>query len=543
MSKRKTGVSRKLVKKYEFDDHIWYQNRSNPDYSDMLSLANVSVKIGTNYWMRKAAGKHWITLGGIVDAVKEAVNTWTGAQLPSGNTIDSEMIETYFTGERIITVQVGKGKTATVKEKVGSCPNMFQRLAVPMGPQFVTYDNQQYLNTWYNDMIEPNAEDLPIGKVVLLMCYGALCDGHINKGSLKLEADRVYNMVLNNDYDNLEFRFLINWLARLYQRPGCNLLTNIWLLGEVEGLGKGTIVTIMSWLLGREFVGKLNQTEIEAGWNDHIVGKQLIEVNEFEPSAKMGPRAWGTWIKGHSIEPAFKVRQRNTTSYYVPHIGNFIFTGNEVDQRIADSNDRRNQFIRTTKDMWWVNFAVNLQQKHVIPEPERTAAGFAYILDQVQVDDKFISRAFKNEIRSLIVGNADSFVDEWFENDASITTERFILSSEMYETFKNWHRTACPGHTIPTQVTWGRKMGQHARVMKKREAAGAYYWINEHQPVEAAVTSIEDISGEVNTITGDTEITVVYDYDDPEAPRANPQALTPLEKMRAELRKMHREDQ
>ena len=534
--KRQSGVSSKLIKKYQFDDHIWYQNKSDQDNQDCLDMANNAVKIGTQYWMKKAGSEHWITLSNCQDAIREAVNTWTGIKTKNGTVVDSDLIEQFFTGEKKVQIVVGK-KTMMVKEKTGSCPNIFQKLVVPYGPQFITYNHQHYLNTWYDDMIKSDEKNLSVGQLVLLLVYGSLCAGEVDKNNLQGEADRIFNMILTDEYDNLEFRFLINWLAALYQSPGVNLLTNIWLLGEVEGLGKGTINEIMSWVLGREFVGKLNQTEIEAGWNDHLVGKQLIEVNEFEPSNRMGPRAWGAWIKAHTIEPSLKIRQRNTTSFQVPNIGNYIFTGNVVDQHIADKNDRRNQFIQTSSDLWWVSFATNLQTSYFKPRPEIVASGFAYILSKVKVDYTFISRAFKNNIRSLIVDNNKSTVDEWFENDPTIDTEKWVMSNLMYDEFKKWYHSNFPSSHIPSVTSWGKMMNQNKRVDKKRTEKGNQYFVFKEAPKELIPPSIEEVSKLTNTVTGLEEVTVIPDYDTVEETNVDFSKLSKMDLLRINIMK------
>lgn len=536
MANRKSGVNSKLIKRYNFEDHVW-QNKNCPQATDLLVLANSAVKIKNEYWMRKGSQGQWNCLSNIIDAKKEAINTWMGRALPSGTVIDPELIDMFFDGFELQSIQVGK-KDISVKVHVGSCPNLHQKLIVPMGDQFVTYNNQQYLNTWYNDMIAPNQAELDTGKLVLLMCYGALCNGTVDKDNLDVEADRIYKMILRNDYDNKEFKFLMHWLAALVQAPGINLLTNVWLLGAVEGLGKGTIITIMGHILGREFVGKLNQTEVEAGWNDHLVGKQLIEINEFDTSGKMSPKAWGLWIKAHTIEPEFKVRQRNTTSYYVPHIGNFIFTGNEVDQRVADKNDRRNQFIQTSSDIWWTTFATKLQLSFLIPAPERVAGGFAYILDQVQVDHNLIKRAFVNDIRTTIVANNKNIVEEWLESDDSLIGRGFLTASKCFEEyFTDWYKKSGTGaRETVTKTVWGKLMGSHPRVNKKRTNKGF-----EYEVVETA--RVADLPPELDVVTEQTEkvktsevAAVELNLDTVEIPVVH-QALTPMQRLQSELRK------
>lgn len=536
MDKRKTGMSAKLIKKYEFEDHIWAQNKSDPANLNYLAMANSCVKVGSEYAMRKKSTGQWEAFKQLTDAKKEAVNTWLNARLPTGDQVSWEMINEFFDGIKREDVSVGK-KTVKVDVPVGSCPNIFERLVCPLGPSFITYNNHHYLNEWYDDMAVPQEQALPVGKMVLLLVYGSLCNGTVDKENISAEADRVYQMVVDNKYDNLEFRFLINWLAANYQEPGINLLTNVWLLGEQEGLGKGTIVEIMGYVLGKWFVGKLNQTEIEAGWNDHLVGKQIVEINEFDTAGKMTAKAWNAWIKGHTIEPHLKVRKRNTTSFQVPNIANYIFTGNVVNQEIADKNDRRNQFIQTTSDPFWITYATNLQLSYFKPNPEQVASGFAVILDKVQIDHSFISRSFKNDIRDNITSFNETIIEAWLDNDPTVSKNSWVNSAVLYEEFKTWWIRANPSDKIPSLTSWGKAMRADARVADKRSSTGVQYQISSQPLAVLLPPKIEEVSAMVNTITGNKEIVYIEDNDKQAAPPVDFSKLSKLEKIRLALLK------
>ena len=541
MKQKTSGVNPKLIKKYEFEDHQWGMNKNVPSNIDFLTLAENCVKIDGNYYMRKKGTLQWVKFKSDSDAKKEALNTWLYATLPSGNMITEEMIDEFFTGIRLIKQEIGD-RTFTIKQPVGSCPNIYSSLVCPMGPNYVTYNNQHYLNTWYDAMITPDERDLPIGKLVLLMIYGSLCNGRVDKERIDQEAERIYEMVINDNYDLPEFRFLMYWLAATWQQPGINLLTNIWLLGQLEGIGKGTLIGIMSYVLGKSFVGPLNQSEIEAGWNDHLKGLQIVEVNEFDTDGKMKPKQWNSWIKAHTIEPHLKIRERNTTSYSVPNVGNYIFTTNRINQQITDKNDRRNQFIQTSQDPFWVAWSQHIQGKYFIPQPEKVASGFACILDQVRVDLKFISRSFTNEIREHIVSINQTIIEEWFDNDPDISKDSWIAASVLYEDFKDWYRSANPSGLIPSLTAWGRAMRNDSLVEYKRANTGVRYLVKNEIRAQVQIPKVEEISLEANKITGDTEILQIEDCDMEPAPPINFAELSKLERVRLALARMDAED-
>lgn len=538
---RKCGVNKNLYSAYNFDDHIWYQNKNGQganqikppyDYNDLLHLANRCVKIGKEYWMKKVGGDQWVSFSN-GDAEKEALNTWMGATLPSGALIDSDIIHTFFSGDATILINGKLGK-----QKIGSCPNIYQKIVIPMGPQFVNYDNHQYLNTWYDEMIEPDSNHLDVGRAVLMMIYGGLCDGTVDKSNMAAESIRVFDMVKNNQYDSQEFKFLMNWLAALVQYPGINLQTNVWLLGTLEGVGKGTLVDIMRLILGRDFVGTLNQAEIEAGWNDHLVGKQLVEINEFDTDGKWNGRMWNKWIKGHTIEPTFKVRQRNTTSYTVAHIGNFIGTSNVEDQTFIDEHDRRNQFIKTSDDTFWTSYAAGIQIGYFKKNPTALAAGFSEILNLVTVDLDFISRSFKNHFRQSIVSFNMGIIESWLTYDPTIERGQWRMAGEWYDDFKKWFYNHYSSHQMPTIHEWGRAMGKSESlgVFKKKVAAGQSYIFGDR--MERTTVKLDEGVAAVDGVVGKTSDIIIYDLDVDEESIPDFDQMTPMQKVRAKLSKM-----
>jgi hypothetical protein len=328
----------------------------------------------------------------------------------------------------------------------------------------------------------------------------------------------------------------MNWLAAIMQMPGINLQTNLWLIGTVQGLGKGTIVDIMRYILGSEFVGELNQTEIEAGWNDHLVGKQLIEVNEFDSSGKMSGKAWGKWLKGHTIEPSLKIRERQKTSYTVLHIGNFLGASNDVDQTFIDANDRRNQFIQTTPDTSWVQYATVLQLEYFKKVPLDVAAGFAHVLDKVKVDLEFISKAHKNQFRNTIAANSQSIIEEWLDNDPTITKGAWLNASDVYASYKDWFRTANPSADIPSLTMFGRviRQSEHLGIHKQETRSNIQYKFD--VPPQKVEHKIEDAVLRVNQITHDNLSVEVFDYDVVDD-KFDVNTMTPVQKMRVALMK------
>src|SRR5207302_1900207 len=62
------------------------------------------------------------------------------------------------------------------------------------------------------------------------------------------------------------FRWVMHWPAALNQRPGYHIGTALWFVGRRGGVGKGTLLQILSQLLGDCYIGKLDADEMCRGW-------------------------------------------------------------------------------------------------------------------------------------------------------------------------------------------------------------------------------------------------------------------------------------
>jgi len=85
-----------------------------------------------------------------------------------------------------------------------------------------------------------------------------LCD--LPRASLKEMVEEI-----NGEQPTL-FRWVMHWPAALYQRPGYHIGTALWFVGRRGGVGKGTLLQILSQLLGDCYIGKLDADEMCRGW-------------------------------------------------------------------------------------------------------------------------------------------------------------------------------------------------------------------------------------------------------------------------------------
>lgn len=498
----KSGVNPKLFQEYKFEDHLW--GNGTVDRPDLLLLANRCVIVGDVYWMKNPGEKNWLKRGNMSVAQKEAFNKWLWAKLPNGQVVNEETIRTFFSGVTKVKKKV-KGKDEMVPVVIGSCPILDDIIIIPFGPSFITYNNKRYLNIWYDKHLEPNPNNLQYGKTILWLLYRSLCNGVELSPNPKEESEILYQQVLSNNFTNEDFKFALYWLAATYKRPGINLLTNLWFCGELEGVGKGTLVKVMHKLIGDNMCGKLSKSDLERGWTNHLMGKVLIEVDEIDHSgrnSKMSHSDWNLIVKTYCNEETVVFAERNVGTHEVINIGNWIFTVNEENPlRIAPS-DRRNQMIKTTDDPSWVMKASEINIQLIYNKLTETAAGFGSILDAVQYDVTYISHAHDNDFKNNIKNQHVDPVQEWLSSDITVIRELTYQARDLYTMFKIWYTDSHPGKHPITESMWGRWMGKRTFVTKTSEKGRMCYKIH-HQENSLKKPERKQCSQDVATVVGE----------------------------------------
>ena len=424
MAKPVCGVNPSLIKEYKFSDHIWIVGKVDEDQiydpADLLELAQKCVVVGDKYYLKIPNFRNsWRAYDSMVSAQKGAENSWKLEQLSSGAYADDKMIETFFTGKEERLIAQEKNKDKKVYVKVGSCPHLDNVISIPLGPQFVTYNEKHCFNEDNTNILVGDQQYVihPDTQKFLTLIYRSLCDLPQICEDDEEQFYKILEQVATDNYLSLEFKLIMNWLAAIYQKPGINLQLNLWIVGEQNGVGKGTLGEVMKSILGANAVGALDKAEIEKGWTGpSLLGKILVIWDEFVVaggSNKWNQSEWVNWQKEHTCEAYSAIKFKGQNLYHVINIGNhLLFSNNSYPITKFDPTNRRDAFIKTTDDPQWkgaASYIRGLQTDH----PDKWAAicsGFAWILENVNVNFDILKTppltkhriAVMNESRPLI---------------------------------------------------------------------------------------------------------------------------------------------
>jgi hypothetical protein len=301
----------------------------------------------------------------------------------------------------------------------------------PGAGDFVVFQDQKRLNLYRDRRLVGDTDDIVAAEEFLKVTRNSLCAELDEIGLDDMLAE------IHGTKPTL-FRWVLHWLAARYQRPGYAPQTNLWFIGPLRGVGKGTLVSAMSVILGFRSVGKANQLDVAKGWTDSLFGKELVEWDEFK-----APGGWvetANLIKGMTGNETIQINTRNVGGTTHPAVAMHIFSTNDEKPMRVEEWDRQNTFVATTSDPAWAARAKALwdEESREFREP-RTVSGFAALLNAIEVDYKFICRPFLTQKREELLTAFGCSVRRWFHG-ADLEALRGATRSieDLHRIYREW---------------------------------------------------------------------------------------------------------
>ena len=507
--KKISGVAAKTYKEFKFDSHVWFSGIAEDGVAGGLGnfardLVKFIVLVDGSYWIRDPKSNTWTSHRSNKNAILDAKNKFLNTRIyPSNHLITNEDINSYFTGVLKVEIEGIDGETREHVFQVGSAPNVHGTISIPFGPQYVDYKTSSFLNTWKDTSCTGNEAYRTQGLAVLRMLYRSLCDGDALDEDPVRESEMLLEQIQTNTYTNETFRFVLNWFAAVYQRPGINLLTNLWFVSALEGIGKSLFVDLNARTIGYDNFFRMQPQEIERGWNDCLVGKQLIEFDEFPRTRRFD---WPSWIKRTTIAPELMVSGRGKTQTNIINVGNYVFSLNpRKDGDIIEmgSTDRRNVFIQGTDDEKWKAYSTGIATRFA-QDWQPFAEGWAWVLEQVQLDLKLVNSNHTTALKKEMIENAvsEDIIAAWLQNDATLTHNVRYTAAEFWQKYTDWVKIYDPVHYVRNLLSLAKfctMVKQYPGVQNVKPQNKSYYVIHP-VPIVDRVAKVEAGRAEIETI-------------------------------------------
>jgi hypothetical protein len=306
----------------------------------------------------------------------------------------------------------------------------------------IDFQGGRFINTWRDTFLPaaPGALANPAQREALTLVMRVIREGLCGQPN-ELTLDQMLVAAAGNDADELQFRFVMSWLAAPLQSPGLNLQTNCWLLGRLGGVGKGLLTSrILPLLYGPHNVVVLDAAEVEqGGWTDVIENKLVVVINELDARGKWGS-FWNTLIKRNSTDATVPIRKRGTHGHEALNFANWIITSNNENPEYLDAHDRRNALIGTTADKAKGALASELyywMHEHEGPELDEMLGGLMHILLSHKVDRSLLDRAPDTRLKAdvLEAGSDGGEGLYWLQNSSRYTRDKELPAADYLEDY------------------------------------------------------------------------------------------------------------
>lgn len=147
--------------------------------------------------------------------------------------------------------------------------------------------------------------------------------------------------------DEYVFDYFVKWIGQMIQYPAIKSICPT--LISNEGAGKGTLLKLLTKMLGHEKVFETTQPsrDVWGDFNGRMCNTFLINLNEL--SKKETNDCEGR-IKGLITDPTLTINNKGVNQYEIQSYHRFIITTNKHEPINTSKDDRRNLIIRSSDE-------------------------------------------------------------------------------------------------------------------------------------------------------------------------------------------------
>ena len=246
-------------------------------------------------------------------------------------------------------------------------------------------------------------------------------------------------------YDHLMFisgedksfvEVLLNFIATLVQKPEQRINWIPLLIAPSKGTGRGLLLQILTAILGKSNVGIVNSSAIGGDFQDALIYKQLIAIDEFRMFEKANEKL--NEFKSYVTEPRIPANRKGRAQITVDNVGNYIAFSN-YDNAIAIDRDERRYAVAICHapprpQTYYRNLA-----KTFLPSDGGGIEGLLSMLlarDLTSFDPK--APAISTDAREAMIDQSMSTTQRWFAKAAEHKEKPFekdLFTYDMLDEF------------------------------------------------------------------------------------------------------------
>lgn len=204
------------------------------------------------------------------------------------------------------------------------------------------------------------------------------------------------------------YEYLLNWIARCFQRPDLNGQVAIALKGE-KGTGKGTLGGFLKSLFGQHGLQVNNPKHLIGNFNAHMSDCCFLFADEvFHAGDKQSENI----LKGIITEPTLMIERKGIDAEEVPNRLKIMMTSNN-DWIVPASKDERRYFVLEVSNTY-INNKIYFDPLRAELEQKETKEAFLWDMLHRDISDFNVNKAPETEaLQNQRAQSLDSFGKYW----------------------------------------------------------------------------------------------------------------------------------
>jgi len=243
----------------------------------------------------------------------------------------------------------------------------------------------------------------------------------------------IFNLVGNIEN---HYNYFNKWLAWQLQNPLNRLPTSIILQGE-HGTGKTKFCELVLKNIFENNFTEIGQTEINADYNDFIVGKQLIVANEVihNDNKFLVPDK----LKNFVTDEYLSIKQRFKDTYYIQNYSQWIFVSNNQVPLKIEAGDRRYTIFKSKKLIDGFTLINGL-----IQNLDNELKGYLNYLLNLEVKFIEVSQPLDNKEKQDLIEASWNSVDDFFYHSKEVggfdvLNKTYMEEDDIYKNYFELH--------------------------------------------------------------------------------------------------------
>lgn len=219
-------------------------------------------------------------------------------------------------------------------------------------PQFDNYHAREMPKPWIGMMSHPDL--VAVDKITYAPGQPKICKELSTRSNTLLDCFNLYypsdiqpdegdaspwvNLVKDIcDREEKAYNHVFDWCAHLLQFPGERINHALFIQGE-QGIGKDTMFLALKVLLGSSNYSHVSLEQVESGFNEWVMGKQLVVFQEMMAA---GRRHIYNKLKPTITDEELQINIKHMPLLRFPNRGNYVFLSNYQYAMSIDRGDRR----------------------------------------------------------------------------------------------------------------------------------------------------------------------------------------------------------